>query len=635
MEGSSSDSIMEARESWRRSKEHERHTGDNIALPEEGSSCVDDSTEPDSKSVWKGYIESAEKAFDSYKMLMQTTLDTLSSQLAQETLDEASKAKGIELLENIKENMKLFICEEIIGEERASTTRERNDRGARRAREARTQEANDSDDRRRRLHRRPKYVRGERMPDPQLSVPFDRDVKLMVKFPKGKTTAFVKLDTNDLDERFEGPIQLSATLSDILKLKRVERVKVDETSSDSDSDSDSDSSVSDDGKDKGPSSNDKDPPPDDKGPPPDDDKPPKRIITAPWRPIKSPSSRSAEKKDRDVKKEYHDDDKKVQEEASVVPLPRYKPGQIVYYWCTKSQQYWVGVIRCVRYPTFTDRVMETHRYEIEPEGESSTNRLPCVLVLQRDIRPLEWAITHLCLPKTNNNKVILTCISKLGLANLDRGVSLDNNKRHEWIWRELRKHGPICNTTRLTPCLPISGTSPLLPLRCVGIDTCSALSVSTERRDFTFLDESLMARESVSLRGIGGEQSTIGGRGPMLISALDKKGHQVFMVDVAGVYLNKAESLQLRILSQQRMKAVGFDLVQNKYGDGEDFLVYRNQSENEDGKDTVIPLKTDDGILVLNTIKISLKDPRQKCQIMIIYILPYRTFLLYYSTTLL
>jgi hypothetical protein len=325
------------------------------------------------------------------------------------------------------------------------------------------------------------------MPDPQLSVPFDRDVKLVVKFPKGRTTAFVKIDTPDLDERFEGPIQLSATLSDILMLKGVERIKVDERSSDSDSDSDSDSSDSDDGKEKGPSPDDKDPPTDDKGPPPDDDKPPKRTITAPWRPIKSPSSRSANKKDRDEKKEYYDDNMEIQEEASVVPLPRYKPGQVVYYWGEKSQEYWVGVIRVVRYPTFMDRVRETHRYEIEPEGESSTNRVPCVLVLQRDIRPLEWAITHLCLPKTKD-KDVLTC-------------------------------------------LPISRASPLLPLSCVGIDTCSALSVSTVKRDFSFIDESLAARESVSLRGIGGEQSTIGGRGPMLISVLDEKGHLVFMVN--------------------------------------------------------------------------------------------------------
>jgi hypothetical protein len=267
---------MEARDSWRKSREHERDFGQNVGQPGEGSSCVDDLTEQDTESVWRGYIESAEEAFDSYKILMQTTLDTLASQLAQETLDEASKGKAIERLETIKENMRLFICEEIIGEKKASRTREISGRGARREREARTRDANDSDDRRRRLHRKPKYVRGERMPDPQLSVPFDRDVKLVVKFPKGRTTAFVKIDTPDLDERFEGPIQLSATLSDILKLKGVERIKVDETSSDSDSDSDSDSSVSDDGIDKGPSSDDKDPPPDDKGPPPDDDKPPKR-----------------------------------------------------------------------------------------------------------------------------------------------------------------------------------------------------------------------------------------------------------------------------------------------------------------------------------------------------------------------
>jgi hypothetical protein len=226
------------------------------------------------------------------------------------------------------------------------------------------------------------------MPDPQLSVPFDRDVKLVVKFPKGKTTAFVKIDSNDLDERFEGPIHLAATLSDILKLKGVERIKVDETSSDSDSDSDSDSSDSDEEKDKGPSPDDKDPSTDDKGPPPDDDKPPRRSNTAPWPRIRSPSSRSAEKKDRDVRKEHHDDEKQVHEEVYVVSLPRYKPGQIVYYWYTESQEYWVGVIRCVRYPTFMDRGMESYRYEIEPEGVSLTTRVPCVLVPQCDIRPL-------------------------------------------------------------------------------------------------------------------------------------------------------------------------------------------------------------------------------------------------------
>jgi hypothetical protein len=104
----------------------------------------------------------------------------------------------------------------------------------------------------------------------------------------------------------------------------VERIKVDETSSDSDSDS----SDSDEGDDNDPSPDDKDPPPERKGPPPDDDKPPRSSITAPWRPIKSPSSRSAEKKDRDVKKGNHNDEKQVQEEVSVVPKPRYNPDKL-------------------------------------------------------------------------------------------------------------------------------------------------------------------------------------------------------------------------------------------------------------------------------------------------------------------
>ena len=88
-----------------------------------------------------------------------------------------------------------------------------------------------------------------------------------------------------------------------------------------------------------------------------------------------------------MRKKRHDDEKEVQEEVSVVPLPRYKPGQVVYYWWADSKEYWVGVIRCIRYPTFMDRVMDTHRYEIEPEGVSLTARVPRVLVPQYDIRP--------------------------------------------------------------------------------------------------------------------------------------------------------------------------------------------------------------------------------------------------------
>jgi hypothetical protein len=64
-------------------------------------------------------------------------------------------------------------------------------------------------------------------------------------------------------------------------------------------------------------------------------------------------------------------------------------------------------------------------------------------------------------------------------------------------------------------------------LEKVGIDTCSAVSVSTERTDFPlYLDETMDAKESVILNGVGGANSSIGGRGPMVVRAKDDKGNE-------------------------------------------------------------------------------------------------------------
>ncbi len=59
--------------------------------------------------------------------------------------------------------------------------------------------------------------------------------------------------------------------------------------------------------------------------------------------------------------------------------------------------------------------------------------------------------------------------------------------------------------------LVISLLNTLHDLNYVGIDTCSAVSVSTERNDFPFIDDSQEARDSVILRGVGGVNSVIGG----------------------------------------------------------------------------------------------------------------------------
>ncbi len=72
------------------------------------------------------------------------------------------------------------------------------------------------------------------------------------------------------------------------------------------------------------------------------------------------------------------------------------------------------------------------------------------------------------------------------------------------------------------PCLTIMKSTgkpeALHPLNYVGIDTCSAISVSTEVRDFLYLDTSEGACNSIELNGVGGGDSRVGGRGPMMVS---------------------------------------------------------------------------------------------------------------------
>ncbi len=85
------------------------------------------------------------------------------------------------------------------------------------------------------------------------------------------------------------------------------------------------------------------------------------------------------------------------------------------------------------------------------------------------------------------------------------------------------------HTRRITPCTH--------SLEYVGIDTCSALSVSTEASDFIFIDDSPEATQSVSLRGIGGEQNIVGGRGPLVICTQDENHSRLYRGDPSGVYL--------------------------------------------------------------------------------------------------
>ncbi len=52
------------------------------------------------------------------------------------------------------------------------------------------------------------------------------------------------------------------------------------------------------------------------------------------------------------------------------------------------------------------------------------------------------------------------------------------------------------------------------------------------------------------------------------------------------------------------MKKFGFDLVQNKCGDGKDFLIHRARGNDYKVETNNIPLDTQNGILMMNTCKV-------------------------------
>ncbi len=133
----------------------------------------------------------------------------------------------------------------------------------------------------------------------------------------------------------------------------------------------------------------------------------------------------------------------------------------------------------------------------------------------------------------------------------------------------------------------------LHPMDHVGIDTCSARSVSSEIADFLYLDTSVRAINSVELNGVGNGGPTVLGRGPMVVLTVDREGVQTFMVDPAGVLIaSTGGQARLRIFGQQRMNTFGYCVVQD-YSSRDNTLIY---------KDLVrIPLATKRGILMVKT----------------------------------
>ncbi len=165
--------------------------------------------------------------------------------------------------------------------------------------------------------------------------------------------------------------------------------------------------------------------------------------------------------------------------------------------------------------------------------------------------------------------------SEVGEDLIDQSLHGQENPRFRMVPTPGNPLGP-----KTTLVVRVLLANSLHDLDLVGIDTCSAVSVSTEKEDFIFVDESKDAKDSVTLRGVGGLSSVVGGRGPMIVKTKDKDENEVLMFDPSAVYLNPDElddtQARFRIFGQAKLKRARLKIVQVKYGDDEDYLVYRN-----------------------------------------------------------
>ncbi len=134
--------------------------------------------------------------------------------------------------------------------------------------------------------------------------------------------------------------------------------------------------------------------------------------------------------------------------------------------------------------------------------------------------------------------------------------------------------------------------APLHDMTCVGIDTCSAKSISCLKEDFLNLE--LMRSDEVAgqLRGVGGNNG-VSGRGCLVFYAKDINGKVKAIIEPKGSYLEDPPA-QFRILGQQMMKKLGVCAIQDYDDAGTDIIKCKRSG-------SILPLTEGGGLLLLKT----------------------------------
>jgi hypothetical protein len=146
------------------------------------------------------------------------------------------------------------------------------------------------------------------------------------------------------------------------------------------------------------------------------------------------------------------------------------------------------------------------------------------------------------------------------------------------------------NTAMMTMEAKHNKEAPLHDMTCIGIDTCSARSISCLREDF--LDLEITQNDDDHLRGIGGTKG-VAGKGCLVFYVKDMEGNMKAILEPKGFYLENPPA-QFRILGQQRMKHKGLCATQDYDDAGTDILKCKRSG-------TVLPLTEGRRLLLLKT----------------------------------
>jgi hypothetical protein len=193
---------------------------------------------------------------------------------------------------------------------------------------------------------------------------------------------------------------------------------------------------------------------------------------------------------------------------------------------------------------------------------------------------------------------VFSDLSSESLRDRELETNLKGESETNDCGRQLKKRKNK-SSTMMTKKKEKGEASPMHDMSCIGIDTCSARSISCLAEDFLDLKMNSGEDEDDDLRGIGGT-SEVSGTGTLLFFAKDIEGTMKLVIEPEGSYIANPPS-KFRLIGQMRMKEMGVPLSQDYDDAGTDILKCKRSG-------TILPLKKGNGIQLLKTFTHPLDD---------------------------